>query len=204
MTSKFKLRALVDGISLSLSDLLDDASPQEREAFRQLVDPETIYSQLASRTLDGPGREVDCPAPLLILDGQYRVRALPPLETLCQRSGRGPDREHLQTTRERVRSSAAVMREARAPSERREAVREFLAAVAELILCVLRFLVAVLLGLLSRSLSQTDVTARSVPKPAPSERTPQITPRGPNSAFPVSTYRGGHRSSALGSVVLAA
>ncbi|MDH6123028.1 hypothetical protein ABH930_007416 [Kitasatospora sp. GAS204A] len=108
------------------------------------------------------------------------------------------------TARSALRSAADAMRQAETPGERREAVRGFLTATAELILCLLSFLVAVLLALLSRSLGRSSTDQVQVWQPEPIEESPQITPRGPNAPFPVSTYRGGHHRSALGSAVLAA
>ncbi|WP_143200084.1 hypothetical protein [Kitasatospora sp. CB01950] len=96
------------------------------------------------------------------------------------------------------------LRHAQTATERRAAAREFLAALAELIACLLRFLVRALLRLLSGALARTRTADVPTWQPEPIEESPQITPRGPNSFFPVCTYRGGRRGSALGSAVLAA
>ncbi|MFG2906220.1 hypothetical protein ACGF13_14270 [Kitasatospora sp. NPDC048286] len=110
----------------------------------------------------------------------------------------------LGSTRERVKEAANCMRLAASIEEKRASARAFLQAVAELVLCLLRFLVRALLALLSRSLGCANANSAPTHKPVPIDLTPQITPRGPNSAFPVITHRGGLRSSALGNVVVAA
>lgn len=107
-------------------------------------------------------------------------------------------------TRDRLRGAAEDLRSAVTVTERRSAVREFRAALAEFLDCLLRFLVRVLILLLSRMLGRVGADDVPVWKPDPIDATPQITPRGPNTAFPVTTYRGGRRSSAQGSAVLAA
>lgn len=107
--------------------------------------------------------------------------------------------------RARLRSAVENLRSATTATERRTAVRNFLAALAELIACLLRFLVRVLILLLSRLLGRAVADDVPVWKPEPIDTSPQITPRGPNSVFPVTNHRGGHHSScALGSAVLAA
>lgn len=115
-----------------------------------------------------------------------------------------PTGEQLCSARERVRESAKAMQRAENTNARRAAARDFLAAVAELVLCLLCFLVRALLTLMSRSLGRTSANHTLVWQPEPIEESPQITPRGPNTALPVSCYRGGRRSSALGNVVVAA
>ncbi|MFI8930916.1 hypothetical protein ACIG3E_25020 [Streptomyces sp. NPDC053474] len=106
--------------------------------------------------------------------------------------------------RSRLHAAAYGLRTATTAEERREAAREFLSALAELMECLLAFLVHSLLRLLSGLLGSG--TANDVPAwtPIPLERTPEITPCGPNSAFPVHIHRGGHHRSTLGSVALAA
>ncbi|MEU4349713.1 hypothetical protein [Streptomyces sp. NPDC023838] len=61
-----------------------------------------------------------------------------------------------------------------------------------------------LLDLLSRLLDRAAANDGPVWTPVPIDTSPQVTPRGPNSAFPVNINRGGHHRSTLGSVVLAA
>ncbi|MEU8617047.1 hypothetical protein [Streptomyces sp. NPDC048623] len=106
--------------------------------------------------------------------------------------------------RTRVRAAAEELRSASTAEERRTAARNFLSALAAFFVCLLRFLVRVLILLLSRLLGR--VAADDVPawKPDPIDAAPKITPRGPNTVFPVATYRGGRHSSAQGSAVLAA
>ncbi|WP_198351754.1 hypothetical protein [Streptomyces typhae] len=106
--------------------------------------------------------------------------------------------------RSRLRTAAYGLRTATTTEERREAVREFLCALAELIACLLGFLVRLMMRLLSGLLGRTITVNVTVWTPVPLERTPEITPRGPNLASPVNTHRGGHHRSTLGSVVLAA
>jgi hypothetical protein len=106
--------------------------------------------------------------------------------------------------RTRVAKAVERLRAASAADERRAAAREFLAALAELVAVLLHFLVRVLLLLLSRLLGESAAMNAPAWKPVPIETTPQVAPRGPNSAFPVNTYRGGHDCSTLGSVELAA
>ncbi|MFF3751037.1 hypothetical protein ACFYYH_11335 [Streptomyces sp. NPDC002018] len=106
--------------------------------------------------------------------------------------------------RAHIRSAAESLRSASTVAERRTAVTVFLAALGELIACLLRFLVRVLILLLSRLLGRAAVENVPVWKPDPIDTSPQITPRGPNSALPLITHRGGHHRSALGSAVIAA
>ncbi|MET8715799.1 hypothetical protein ABZV52_21835 [Streptomyces sp. NPDC004735] len=96
------------------------------------------------------------------------------------------------------------LRNAKTSSERRKYVREFLGALAESIAQLLQMLARVLLVLLSRLLGRTGTFDMLAWKPVPLDSAPQITPRGPDHAFPVNIYGGGHYRSALGSVVLAA
>lgn len=121
-------------------------------------------------------------------DRLFIVEAKGPRERACKRLWR----------------AAWGLRLAKTTIERRDAVREFLAALAELTAQLLRMLARVLLVLLSRLLGRATADDVPVWKPVPIESTPQIAPRGPNSAFPVSNHRGGHHRSTLGSVVLAA
>ncbi|MGW5418929.1 hypothetical protein [Streptomyces sp. NPDC003943] len=107
-------------------------------------------------------------------------------------------------TRDRLKAAAEDLRSANTVTERRAAVREFRAAFAEFVASLLRFLVRVLILLLSRMLGRAGADDVPVWKPDPIDAAPQITPRGPNLAFPVTTYRGGRRSSAQGSAVLVA
>ncbi|WUH96090.1 hypothetical protein OG900_10265 [Streptomyces sp. NBC_00433] len=109
------------------------------------------------------------------------------------------------SARARLRDAVDGLRTAKSLRERRLAAREFLDAVAELIICLLAFLSRALLLLLSRLLNRAG-TKDDLPTwmPDPIETAPQITPRGPNPAFPVSTYRGGRRSSTPGGVAVAA
>ncbi|GFE12421.1 hypothetical protein Sgleb_04680 [Streptomyces glebosus] len=100
-------------------------------------------------------------------------------------------------------AAGVSLRGATTPTERRAAAREFLAALADLISHLLLFLAIALLLLLSRSVSRS-YTEEAEWKPEPIDTSPQIMPRGPNPAFPVTTYRGGHFRSTLGSVALAA
>ncbi|MEI5103962.1 hypothetical protein RB200_42665 [Streptomyces sp. PmtG] len=104
----------------------------------------------------------------------------------------------------RLQFVAFVMRRATSSAERRRAAKEFLDAVANLVARLLAFLAYVLLRLLSHLLGRASADDVPVWAPVPLERTPEITPRGPNPAFPVNTHRGGHHRSTLGSVVLAA
>ncbi|MBC3987842.1 hypothetical protein H8N00_02740 [Streptomyces sp. AC563] len=109
------------------------------------------------------------------------------------------------SARDALKAAAMRMRQAEGVEDRRTAAREFLTALADLLSAVVRFLVHALLLMLSRLLCQAAVGDVPVWQPVPLERTPEITPRGPNSAFPVNTHRGGHHGScALGSAVLAA
>ncbi|MER5891362.1 hypothetical protein ABT160_46890 [Streptomyces sp. NPDC001941] len=103
-----------------------------------------------------------------------------------------------------IKVAAKRLREAEGAESRRAAAREFLAALATLIAALLAFVVRVLLLLLSRALGRTYAEDVPVWQPEPIDEKPQIAPRGPNSAFPVNIIRGGHRSSAQGSAVLAA
>ncbi|GAA1305786.1 hypothetical protein [Streptomyces javensis] len=100
-----------------------------------------------------------------------------------------------------IRAAGERLRNAITASERRTAAREFLEALSDLMLSLLCFLVRVLLLLLSRSLSRAKHEDVPVWQPEPIDTSPQIRPRGPNSALPVTTYRGGHYRSALGSAV---
>ncbi|GAA1937009.1 hypothetical protein [Kitasatospora viridis] len=104
----------------------------------------------------------------------------------------------------RLSTVAAKLRDAKTGLERRAAAREFLAALAALIICLLRFLVRALLRLLSGSLTRTRTADIPAWQPEPIDVSPQITPRGPNPALPVTTHRGGHNRSALGRLELAA
>lgn len=106
--------------------------------------------------------------------------------------------------RSRLRNASDLLRAALTRSERYLAVREFLGALTELVLILACFFAGVALLLLSCSTGRIVVDADAPWKPPPLTRTPQITPRGPNPAFPVNKHRGGHYRSALGSVVLAA
>lgn len=105
---------------------------------------------------------------------------------------------------DRLRTAALRLEVAGTAAERRTAARALAEALAEVIACLLRFLIRVLILLLSRLLGRAAADDVPVWKPVPIEATPQIAPRGPNSAFPVTTHRGGHHRSTLGSVVLAA
>jgi hypothetical protein len=104
----------------------------------------------------------------------------------------------------RLREKSNCIRNAKTRVERRAAVRDFLTALAELLLCLLRFLIHAMRILLSRLVGSSAMPPKPLWVPEPIEVSPQITPRGPNSAFPVMPYRGGHHRSALGSAVLAA
>ncbi|MEU3053292.1 hypothetical protein [Streptomyces griseus] len=83
-------------------------------------------------------------------------------------------------------------------------VKQFLAALAELAQNLLALAVEKVALLLPKSLSGFDEDEALLWKPDLIDATPRVVPRGPNSAFPVNTHRGGHYRSALGSVVLAA
>ncbi|MEB3965614.1 hypothetical protein OKJ48_36100 [Streptomyces kunmingensis] len=112
---------------------------------------------------------------------------------------------HVREARSRLRQAADALHTAQGTAERRTAAGEFLAALAELVAQVFAFLVRVLMRLLSRLLGYPSADDVPVWAPVPLERTPEISPRGPNSAFPVNTHRGGHYDSrALGSAILAA
>ncbi len=107
--------------------------------------------------------------------------------------------------RERLRNAADELRKARSAHARRAAARAFLAALADSIRELLQFLGRLLILLLSQlegRLSRADegLSWRISPRNA----FPRITPRGPNTAFPLFLNRGGHQRSALGSAVLAA
>jgi hypothetical protein len=104
----------------------------------------------------------------------------------------------------RLGRASAKLRRATTTRERQDAARDFLSALAELTSCLVAFVVRVLHRLLSRLLGRTSANDVLVWTPVPLERTPEITPRGPNPAFPVNTHRGGHHRSTPGSVVLAA
>ncbi|MFI6607128.1 hypothetical protein [Streptomyces sp. NPDC050507] len=106
--------------------------------------------------------------------------------------------------RNRLRDAGEMLRNAVTRSDKRAAVRKFLEALTELLLFLVRFFVSATLLMLSYSISRVDDGVNARWKPPPMDTAPQITPRGPNSAFPVLTYRGGHYGSALGSAVLAA
>ena len=108
-------------------------------------------------------------------------------------------------SRERLRAVALTLRNATLPDDRRSAVKEFLAAMSDLIAQLLRFLVELLILLLSQLLGhRTGIDDARAWSPEPIDAFPQVAPRGPNSAFPVFTHRGGRQRSTLGSVVLAA
>ncbi|MFB7129806.1 hypothetical protein [Kitasatospora sp. NPDC056273] len=130
---------------------------------------------------------------------------IPPASELAQRVGRlhrqGPTPK---SATARVKHAADRLRTAEPGPERRETAREFLEALAELIICLLRLLVRALLRLLSITLARTRTANLPTWQPEPIEESPQIAPRGPNVPFPVSTHRGGRRSSTLGNVVVAA
>ncbi|MEU3562311.1 hypothetical protein [Kitasatospora sp. NPDC006786] len=83
-------------------------------------------------------------------------------------------------------------------------VEQFLAALAELALGLLTLAAEGIMPLLSKLLSGFDEDEPLLWKPVPIDKSPQNVPRGPNSAFPVRTYRGGRRGSALGNVVVTA
>lgn len=104
----------------------------------------------------------------------------------------------------RLWRAAWGLRHAKTSSERRKYVREFLSALAESSAQLLQTLARVLLVLLSRLLGCNATFDIPEWKPVPLDTAPQIAPRGPNFAFPVSNHRGGHYRSTLGSVVLAA
>ncbi|MFE6916499.1 hypothetical protein [Streptomyces rubiginosohelvolus] len=106
--------------------------------------------------------------------------------------------------RARVKLASEDLRVARTAAERRSAARAYLEALADLISCLIRFLVRALILLLSWLLGRGAVTDTPVWTAVPIDTAPQVAPRGPNSAFPVFIYRGGHFRSALGSVVPAA
>jgi hypothetical protein len=112
--------------------------------------------------------------------------------------------EFIPEVRSRLCDAGELLRNAVTRSDKRAAVREFLEALTELVLFLVRLFARAVLLLLSCSVSRINVGTKSLWKPPPMDTAPQITPRGPNSAFPVNTYRGGHHSSALGSAVLAA
>ncbi|WP_322985507.1 hypothetical protein [Streptomyces sp. S584] len=113
-------------------------------------------------------------------------------------------RQQTKRARARLWAAAIALQAASTARERRKAAREFCAAVAELVAHIIAFLVGVLLRLLSGLLGRTTAIDVAVRTPVPLERTPDVTPRGPNSAFPVNKHRGGRHRSALGSAVLAA
>jgi hypothetical protein len=112
--------------------------------------------------------------------------------------------EFIPEVRSRLCDAGELLRNAVTRSDKRAAVREFLEALTELVLFLVRLFACAALLLLSCSVSRINVGTKALWKPPPMDTAPQITPRGPNSAFPVNTYRGGHHSSALGSAVLAA
>lgn len=144
-----------------------------------------------------------------LLGGHYGTfdvgKASPPFQSLIQRQGHTHRAVRTaESARKRFRETADALRAATTLTERRTAARAFLAALAELVACLLEFLVGVLLLLLSRLSGCVSTDDARVWKPAPIETTPQIAPRGPNPAPPVSMHRGGHHRSALGSAVSAA
>lgn len=106
--------------------------------------------------------------------------------------------------RSRLQNASESLRNAATRSERRVAVREFLEALTAVVLLLARFFAGIVLLILSCSISRVDVDAKALWQPPPMDETPQIAPRGPNSAVPVSTYRGGHHRSAPGSAATAA
>ncbi|MGG7572599.1 hypothetical protein [Streptomyces sirii] len=105
----------------------------------------------------------------------------------------------------RVRDAGANLRLATEfGGDTKAAVHEYLAALADALSFLIELIAATLLLLLSRSLGEQHQETDYRWKPEPIDASPQIAPRGPNHAFPVATYRGGHLRSALGSVVLTA
>ncbi|MBC9714491.1 hypothetical protein H9Y04_18175 [Streptomyces sp. TRM66268-LWL] len=169
------------------------ATSHEVSPDRRLVisgTPGSGKSAILSTVIQMVGRGVRRGVPpenLIILDGCYVGRAF-----------------EGENAHARVKKAAEGLRAASTAVQRRAAVKEYLCALAELIVCLLRFLLDVLIAILSAILGREATDDVPVWKPDPIETTPQITPRGPNAAFPVNTYRGGHSRSALGSVVLAA
>ncbi|MFF9341755.1 hypothetical protein ACF1CG_18700 [Streptomyces sp. NPDC014773] len=113
-------------------------------------------------------------------------------------------RRNLGRVRNRLWTAASKLQAASTARERRAAAREFREALVELVAHVFVFLVRVLLRFLSGLLGRTTAADVAATAPVPLERTPNVTPRGPNAALPVNTHRGGHHSSAQGSAVLAA
>ncbi|WP_326811565.1 hypothetical protein OIE62_15935 [Streptomyces scopuliridis] len=86
--------------------------------------------------------------------------------------------------RSRLDVAAYGMRTATTTEERRQAAREFLSALGDLLACLIGFVVRLLLRLLSGLLGRATVIDVSVWPPIPLERTPEITPRGPNVCLP--------------------
>ncbi|MFE2747803.1 hypothetical protein ACFXKX_26280 [Streptomyces scopuliridis] len=113
-------------------------------------------------------------------------------------------RKSTDAARDTLHEAGNKLKSATSRAERRVAVRGFLSALADLLLCLLQFLVRAVLMLLSQLIGRSSVIPTALWKPEPIDTSPRVTPRGPNPAFPVITYRGGHYRSTLGSVVLAA
>lgn len=113
-------------------------------------------------------------------------------------------RREEQAARCDLRAAAERLRTAQGAEQGREAARDFLAALAKLVSKLLAFIARVLLLLLSCTLGRTHAEDITIWQPEPIDAAPQITPRGPNPAFPVNTNRGGHHRSTPGSVALAA
>lgn len=136
------------------------------------------------------------------------LAAGPNLQTLVHASlGSGKTGNYLALLRESrvtLRKAGNKLKEAGTRAERCVAAREFLAALADLLLCLLQFIVQAVLMLLSQLMGRSNVLPVAMWKPEPTDIFPRVTPRGPNPALPVITYRGGHHRSSLGSVVLAA
>lgn len=112
----------------------------------------------------------------------------------------------IQTKRpRRIRDAAQRLREVTGNGgDAKAAVHEYLAALADVLHFLLELIAAALLLLLSQSLGDQCQETNDHWKSEPIDASPQIAPRGPNPAFPMTTHWGGHYRSALGSALLAA
>lgn len=116
------------------------------------------------------------------------------------KSPRKPSSHH-KPAKERVREAAEALRGA-SSDQAQACVAEFLEALAGWLAYRVSYARRSLIELLAAVVRPPQDCPVWIP--TPTDTSPRVTPRGPNLAFPVSTYRGGHYRSTLGSVVLAA
>ena len=159
---------------------------------------------LSSWRLIADWLRADDEAPRLVLRGYTGASAL--LQQMGRAHRAGPrDCDDDETPFARLRRASRTLRQTVAEGgDLRAAVREFLAAVAHFVRSSVEFLTALLTLLLARNIGFVLIDVDDCWRPTPIDSSPQITPRGPNTALPMPTYRGGRRSSALGSALLAA